>query len=69
VYRRIVGPVYDNKKQNWRTLTNKGIYVILKRPTKTESVSLHWFTNVQRMEKNMIPKRVLYMNLETTRPR
>jgi hypothetical protein len=25
--------------------------------------------NVQRMEENRIPKRVLYMNLETRRPR
>ena len=23
VYRRILGPVYDNKKENWRILTNK----------------------------------------------
>jgi hypothetical protein len=22
VYRRILGPVYDNKKENWRILTN-----------------------------------------------
>jgi len=30
---------------------------------------LHWFGHVQRMEENRIPKRVLYMNLETTRLR
>jgi len=23
VYRRILGPVYDNEKENWRLLTNK----------------------------------------------
>jgi len=23
VYRRILGPIYDNKKENWRILTNK----------------------------------------------
>jgi len=23
VYRRILGPVYDNEKENWRKLTNK----------------------------------------------
>ena len=30
---------------------------------------LRWFGHVQRMEENRIPKRVLYMNLETTRLR
>ena len=30
---------------------------------------LHWFVHVQRMEENRIPKRVLYMNLGTTRLR
>jgi len=26
VYRRILGPIYDNEKENWRILTNKEIY-------------------------------------------
>jgi len=26
VYRKILGPVYDNEKENWRILTNKEIY-------------------------------------------
>ena len=30
---------------------------------------LRWFGHVQRMEESRFPKRVLYMNLETTRPR
>ena len=25
VYRRILGPVYDNEKENWRILTNKKV--------------------------------------------
>jgi hypothetical protein len=31
VYRRIVGPLYDNEKENWRirVLTNKEIYAFL----------------------------------------
>jgi hypothetical protein len=31
VYRRILGPVYDNEKENWRILTNKEIYKIVKK--------------------------------------
>ena len=27
VYRRILGPVYDNEKENWRILTNKEVQV------------------------------------------
>jgi hypothetical protein len=26
VYRRILGPVYDNGKENWKILTNEEIY-------------------------------------------
>jgi len=72
VYRRILGPVYDYEKENWRILTNKEIYASVKKPTITETIRLnrlHWFGHVQRMGENRIPKRVLYMNLETTRPR
>jgi flagellar motor switch protein FliM len=31
VYRRILGPVHDNKKENWRILTNKEIYARVKK--------------------------------------
>jgi hypothetical protein len=76
VYSRILGPVYDNKKENRKILTNKEIYAIVKKPTITDNKAtsmyliyrLHWFGHVLRMEENRIPKRVLYMNLET-RPR
>ena len=70
VYIRILGPVYDNEKENWRILTNKEIYVMVRKPTITETIRLkrlRWFGHVQRMEENRIPKRVLYMNLESTR--
>jgi len=30
VCRRILGPVYDNEKENWRILTNKEIYASIK---------------------------------------
>jgi len=72
VYRRILGPVYDNEKENRRILTNKEIYARVKKPTITETIRsnrLRWFGHVQRMEGNIIPKRILYMNLGTTRLR
>jgi hypothetical protein len=71
-YRRILGPLYDNKKENWRILTNKEINARVKKPTIIETIRLNglcWFGHVQRMEGNGIPKRVLYVNLGTTRLR
>ena len=41
VYRRILGPVYDNEKENWRILTNEEIYVNIKKPTIIE-MTLVW---------------------------
>jgi hypothetical protein len=72
VYRSILGPVYDSEKENWRILTNKEIYARVKKPTIIETIMLNrlrWFGHVQRMEENRISKRVLYMNLGTTRLR
>jgi len=66
LYRRILGPVYDKEKENWRILTNKGIYESVTKPSIIETIRLNrlrWFGHVQGMEKNRIPKRVLYMNL------
>jgi hypothetical protein len=31
VYRRIIDPVYYNEKENWRILTNKEIYAMVKK--------------------------------------
>ena len=72
VYSRILGPVYDNEKENWRIFSNEEIYANITKPTLTEIIRLHRlrrFGHVQRMEENRIPKSVSYMNLETTRPR
>ena len=72
MYRRILDPVYDNEKENWRISTNEEMYANIKKPTKTETIRLHrlrLFGHVQRMEENRISKRVVYMNMETTRPR
>jgi len=71
-YRRILGPVYDIEKENWRILTNKEIHASVKKPTIIETKRLNrlcWFGHVQGMEGNRIPKRVLYMDLGTTRLR
>ena len=72
MYRRILDPVFDNEKENWRILTDKEIYASVKKPTVIETIRLNrlcWFGHVQRMEGNRIHKRVLYMNLGTTRLR
>jgi hypothetical protein len=72
VYRGILGPVCDKEKENWRILTNKEIYAMVKKPTITETIRLYIlrrFGHVQGMEENRIPKRVLSMKLEATRPR
>jgi hypothetical protein len=52
------------KKENWRMLTNKEIYAMVKKPIITETIGLNrlcWFGHVQGMEKNRIPKkRIIY---------
>jgi hypothetical protein len=53
VYRRILCPVYDNEKENWRILTYKEIYAIVKNPTITQTIrviELCWFGHVQKTE-------------------
>ena len=43
VYRRILGPGYDNEKENWRILTNKQIYAVVHKPTITETIRLNTY--------------------------
>ena len=72
MYRRILGPVYDNEKENWRILTYKEMYAMVKNPTIIETIKLNrlrWFGQVQTMEENRITKRVFYVNFGTTRLR
>ena len=60
------------KKENWRILTNKEIYASVNKPTIIETIRLNrlrWFGHLQKLEENRMPKRVLYMNLGTTRLR
>ena len=57
MYGRILGPVYDKEKENWRILTNKEIYPSVKKPTIIETIRLNrlrWFGHVQRVEGNRI---------------
>jgi hypothetical protein len=56
VYRRILVPVHDNEKENWRILANKEIYATVKKPTITETIRLNrlrWFGHVEKMEENI----------------
>jgi len=39
--RGILGPVYDNEKENCRILTKKEIYAGVKKPTIIETVRLN----------------------------
>jgi hypothetical protein len=41
VYRRILGPVYGNGKENWRILTDKEMYAVVKNPTIIETIRLN----------------------------
>jgi hypothetical protein len=41
VYRRILGPVHDNEKENWRILTGKEIYASVKKTTIIETIRLN----------------------------
>jgi hypothetical protein len=57
MYRRILGPVHENEKENWR-LTIKEIYAVIQKPTITDTIKLNrsrWSGHVQRMEENRIP--------------
>jgi hypothetical protein len=52
VYGRMLGPEYDNEKENFRILINEEIYAAVKKPTITETIRLGrlwWFGHVQRM--------------------
>jgi endo-1,4-beta-mannosidase len=49
MYRRILGLTFDNEKENWRILTNKEIFAMVKKPTITETIKLNrlrWFEGV-----------------------
>ena len=45
MHRRILGSVHDNEKENWRILTNKEIYAVVRKPTITETIRIISSTN------------------------
>jgi hypothetical protein len=72
VYRGILGPVYDREEEDWRLLTDEEVYAMVENPTIAETMGVHrlrWFGHVWRMEEGRVPKGVLSMRLEATRPR
>jgi hypothetical protein len=64
VYRSILGPVYDSVKEDWRILTKKEIYAVVKNSTITETVRLnrlHWFGHAQRREGSRMSPQKYYI--------
>ena len=62
VYRRILGPVYDKEKENWRVLTDKEIYAIVKNPAITETIRLDCvgLGMYREWKKIEFPKSIIY---------
>jgi hypothetical protein len=59
MYKRILNPIYENEKENWRILTNKEIYAIVKKPTIIETIRLNklcWLGHVREWKKIEFPK-------------
>ena len=48
MYRRILGPAYGNEKENWRILTDKEIYAVVKKPTVAETTLVWACTEIGR---------------------
>jgi hypothetical protein len=72
VHRRILGPVNDNEEENWRILTKKEIYAMVKNPhynrdNNVKEITLVWACTENG--KNRITKKVLGTNLEKKRLR
>jgi hypothetical protein len=55
----ILGPVYDQENENWKILTNKDFYAMVKNPLE-QTIRLNrlrWFGHVQRMGEIEFPKK------------
>jgi len=61
-YRRILGPVHENKKENWRIFANKQIYSLVIKPTITETIRLNrlrWFGKYREWKKTKFQKSII----------
>jgi hypothetical protein len=52
VYRRILGTIYDNEKENWRILTNKKIYAMVKKTHQNRDDNVKYVTLVWACTEN-----------------
>jgi hypothetical protein len=58
VYRRILGPVYDNEKESWRILTNKeihGFFFLKKTYHNRENSQSQWLHGLRQRFSNFFP--------------
>jgi len=46
LYGRILGPVYDNEKENWRILTNKEIYANVKKTYCNRDIKVRHYVDL-----------------------
>jgi hypothetical protein len=52
VYRGVLGLVYENEKENWRILTNKEIYVLVKKTHYNRDNKVKYITLVSACTEN-----------------
>ena len=73
IYRRIFGPVFDNKTNEWRILSNEELDKKSKGPNIMETIKingLRWFGHVTWMSDNRLPKKLfVWEGPHTKRPR
>jgi hypothetical protein len=69
ILRRIYGPIKEN--EIWRIRYNKELYKLYDEPEVSEMIKLkrlQWAGHIQRMNKEHIPKKILYITIGGRRP-